>query len=70
MGHPGHPLFEAVRDEALDRVHDHLKRGAIFYDIQRKAPAFWTSSRPRSRMAGDGRSTAGFLWSRRTQRAR
>ncbi len=36
---PGHPLFEAVRDEALDRVHDHLKRGAIFYDIQRKAPS-------------------------------
>jgi len=24
---PGHPLFEAVRDEALDRVYDHLKRG-------------------------------------------
>ena len=36
---PGHPLFEAVRDEALDRVHDHLKRGAIFYDIQRKTPS-------------------------------
>ena len=36
---PGHPLFEAVRDEALDRVHDDLKKGAIFFDIQRKAPA-------------------------------
>jgi superfamily II DNA or RNA helicase len=36
---PGHPLFEVVRDEALDRVHDHLKRGAIFYDIQRKVPS-------------------------------
>jgi len=36
---PGHPLFEAVRDEVLDRVHDDLKKGAIFFDIQRKAPA-------------------------------
>jgi len=35
---PGHPLFEAIREEALERVHDHLKRGAIFYDIQRKTP--------------------------------
>ena len=24
---PGHPLFEAVRDEVLDRVHDDLKKG-------------------------------------------
>lgn len=36
---PGHPLFEAVRDEALERVEDHLKRGAIFYDIQRTTPS-------------------------------
>ena len=36
---PGHPLFEAVRDEALDRVHDDLKKGAVFFDIQRNAPA-------------------------------
>ena len=36
---PGHPLFEAVRDEALDRVHDDLKKGAVFFDIQRKSPA-------------------------------
>ena len=36
---PGHPLFEAVRDEALDRVHDDLRKGAVFFDIQRKAPA-------------------------------
>ena len=35
---PGHPLFETVRDETLDRVDEHLKRGAIFYDIQRKSP--------------------------------
>lgn len=36
---PGHPLFESVRDEALDRVHDDLKKGAVFFDIQRNAPA-------------------------------
>jgi hypothetical protein len=36
---PGHPLFESVRDEALDRVHDDLKKGAVFFDIQRTAPA-------------------------------
>jgi len=36
---PGHPLFEVVRDEALDRVHDDLKKGAVFFDIQRNAPA-------------------------------
>jgi len=35
---PGHPLFEVIRDDALNRAHDHLKRGAIFYDIQRKTP--------------------------------
>jgi superfamily II DNA or RNA helicase len=35
---PGHPLFEVVRDEALERVHDDVKKGAIFFDIQRKAP--------------------------------
>ncbi len=36
---PGHPLFEAVRDTALDRVNDDLKKGAIFFDIQRTGPA-------------------------------
>jgi superfamily II DNA or RNA helicase len=36
---PGHPLFEVVRDEVTGRVEDHLKRGAIFYDIQRKTPS-------------------------------
>ncbi|QEH31806.1 RNA polymerase-associated protein RapA [Aquisphaera giovannonii] len=35
---PGHPLFEAVRDEALERVEEHLRRGAIFLDIQRERP--------------------------------
>jgi superfamily II DNA or RNA helicase len=35
---PGHPLFEAVRDDVAERVRDDLKRGAIFYDLQAKAP--------------------------------
>jgi superfamily II DNA or RNA helicase len=36
---PGHPLFEAVREDVADRVADHLRRGAIFFDLQRTAPA-------------------------------
>ena len=36
---PGHPLFEVVREDVVDRVADHLRRGAIFYDLQRKEPA-------------------------------
>ena len=35
---PGHPLFEAVRDDVAERVRDDLKRGAVFYDLQAKAP--------------------------------
>ena len=35
---PGHPLFEAVRDEVAERVRDDLKRGAVFYDLQAKTP--------------------------------
>jgi superfamily II DNA or RNA helicase len=35
---PGHPLFEAVRDDVAERVRDDLKRGAVFYDLQLKAP--------------------------------
>jgi superfamily II DNA or RNA helicase len=31
---PGHPLFEAVRDDVAERVRDDLKRGAVFYDLQ------------------------------------
>jgi superfamily II DNA or RNA helicase len=31
---PGHPLFEAVRDEVAERTRDDLKRGAVFYDLQ------------------------------------
>lgn len=36
---PGHPLFEAVREDVSDRVSDDLKRGTVFYDLQAKAPA-------------------------------
>lgn len=35
---PGHPLFEVVRHDLLERVGEHLKRGAIFYDIHRQNP--------------------------------
>ena len=35
---PGHPLFEAVRDDVAERVRDDLKRGAVFYDLQANAP--------------------------------
>ena len=36
---PGHPLFEAVRTDCLDRFDDHLRRGAVFYDLHRNSPA-------------------------------
>ena len=36
---PGHPLFEVVREDVVDRVAEHLRRGAIFYDLQSKEPA-------------------------------
>ncbi len=35
---PGHPLFEAVREDVLDRVRDDLRKGAVFYDLHRKDP--------------------------------
>jgi hypothetical protein len=35
---PGHPLFETVRHDVIERVHPHLQRGALFYDIQRADP--------------------------------
>ena len=35
---PGHPLFETVRHDVIERVHPQLERGAIFYDIQRADP--------------------------------
>jgi len=36
---PGHPLFEAVRTDILARVEDHLRRGAVFFDLHRERPA-------------------------------
>lgn len=36
---PGHPLFEAIRTDVLSRVDDHLRRGAIFFDLHRERPA-------------------------------
>jgi superfamily II DNA or RNA helicase len=35
---PGHPLFEAVREDVADRVRDDLRRGAVFYDLHARAP--------------------------------
>ncbi len=36
---PGHPLFEAVREEVWRRVQDDLRRGAVFFDLHRDKPA-------------------------------
>ena len=36
---PGHPLFEAIRTDILARVADHLRRGAVFFDLHRDRPA-------------------------------
>jgi len=35
---PGHPLFEAVREEVWERVQTDLRRGAMFYDLHRAEP--------------------------------
>lgn len=36
---PGHPLFEGVRDDVLQRVQNDMRRGTIFFDLHRKEPA-------------------------------
>ena len=36
---PGHALFEAVRADCLTRFEDHLRRGAVFFDLHRNTPA-------------------------------
>ena len=36
---PGHPLFEAVREDILERVQTDLHHGAVFFDLHRKDPA-------------------------------
>lgn len=33
---PGHPLFESVRECVLDGVQDDLRKGAVFFDLNRK----------------------------------
>jgi hypothetical protein len=35
----GHPLFESVREDLAARVEDHLRRGAVFFDLHRNAPS-------------------------------
>ena len=35
---PGHPLFEAVRDDILDRTRDALHRGGAFFDLHTGQP--------------------------------
>jgi superfamily II DNA or RNA helicase len=35
---PGHPLFEVVREDVLERVGDDLARGATFYDLHSSQP--------------------------------
>jgi hypothetical protein len=35
---PGHPLFEAVREDLLDNAAPDLQRGSVFYDINARTP--------------------------------
>lgn len=35
---PGHPLFEVIREETVEKFGDELKKGAVFYDINLTAP--------------------------------
>lgn len=36
---PGHPLFETVRADLVERAGHHLSRGAVFFDLHRSAPS-------------------------------
>ena len=36
---PGHPLFEAVRDDLLETVRGEMEHGTVFYDVHRSVPA-------------------------------
>lgn len=36
---PGHPLFEVIRCDTIRRAEDHLRKGAVFFDLHRKEPA-------------------------------
>src|SRR5690606_9630325 len=35
---PGHPLFEVVRSDVIDRVEDDLRRGAVLWDLHARTP--------------------------------
>jgi SNF2 family DNA or RNA helicase len=35
---PGHPLFEVVREDAWEQVQDHVRRGAVFFDLHCRNP--------------------------------
>ena len=35
---PGHPLFEAVREDVSEQVRDDLLKGAVFFDLHTKEP--------------------------------
>jgi superfamily II DNA or RNA helicase len=35
---PGHPLFEAVREDVTEQTTHDLQRGSVFYDLNCKAP--------------------------------
>jgi superfamily II DNA or RNA helicase len=35
---PGHPLFEAVRDEVTEQTAPDLERGSVFYDLHSQQP--------------------------------
>lgn len=35
---PGHPLFECVREDVVERVREDLQRGAVFYDLHAASP--------------------------------
>ncbi len=36
---PGHPLFEAVREDLMENVRAELEKGAVFFDVHRSVPA-------------------------------
>jgi hypothetical protein len=33
---PGHPLFEAIREDVFERVRGEFQKGAVFFDLHRK----------------------------------
>jgi superfamily II DNA or RNA helicase len=35
---PGHPLFEAVREDVMEQVQSDIRRGAVFFDLNTPAP--------------------------------